>query len=106
MNLHLAWLSRLVGSLWRRPRFGAGPDHALRLPCDPRASHAGEETYRRWRAEWTCPAMHGRGRSARACGFSKTPERETCGRPKCVAWAKRREKREAGKVLRINRRAS
>lgn len=64
------------------------------IPADPRPAGRVED-----RPEWLCRAMHGKGRDRRACGKSKTPEQETCGRPACRAWAGRQAKRVPGKVL-------
>ena len=98
------WLRRLLGDddgppkvTLPAPRREPKPDHALArlLPADPRPSRTRAEA-----AQWRCPALHGPSEEARPCGLPKTPEKTTCGRPKCKAWATRKatEERPRGRA--------
>ena len=107
----MRWLRRLFGEhdgpppvTLPAPRREPKHDPALEIPADPRPDRTREEA-----ARWRCPAMHGEGAAARACGLPKTPERTTCGRRRCKAWATRRaaatEERPKARVVAMPRRA-
>lgn len=107
MTLIPAWLSRLVESLHWRPRPGEAPDHALRLPRDPRPTQRVEE-----RLEWTCRLPDGEGVCGRPLAPGKLCRRRDCMktlqrlRAAALREDRRRKNARGGKVVRIDRRAS